>query len=260
MDNNAVMARVSTVFSIHERERVRERLLSMARTDARVVAAAAVGSLAVDEGDDWSDLDLMFAVSDNDLSDVVESWTQIVIADLVAVHLFDLTSGPTLYRVFLLPDGLELDLSFVPASEFRPGGPKFKLLFGEALERKEEPPADAEELFGYAVHHVLHARAAIERGRYWQAEYWISAVRDHALMLACLSRGLEGSYGRDFDRLPVDVRDLATASLVGSPTREELDRALGTAVAALLRESGPAGEMVEKVSAQLHQAASGRAI
>ncbi|MFL5737818.1 MAG: hypothetical protein ACJ76P_10830 [Actinomycetota bacterium] len=141
MDNNVVMARVSTVFSIHERERVRERLLDRARTDARIVAAAAVGSLAVDEGDDSSDLDLMFPVSDNDLSDVVESWTQFVIADVVAVYLFDLPSGPILYGVFLLPDGLEFDLSFVPASEFRPGGPKSSCCSGKlsSARRSRQP-------------------------------------------------------------------------------------------------------------------------
>ena len=31
--------------------------------------------------------------------------------ELEAVHLADLTRGPTTYRVFLLPDALQLDLS-----------------------------------------------------------------------------------------------------------------------------------------------------
>lgn len=85
---------------------------------------------------------------------------------------------------------LELDLSFAPASEFGAGGPKFRLLFGGAVDQ------------------ALHARVCIERGGFWQAEYWISALRDHALHLAC-RRGPDGHYGRDFDELP-DV-------LVGRP-------------------------------------------
>jgi len=37
----------------------------MASNDPRVVAGAVLGSLAHDEGDRWSDLDLMFAVAND---------------------------------------------------------------------------------------------------------------------------------------------------------------------------------------------------
>jgi hypothetical protein len=171
--------------------------------------------------------------------------------------LFDLPSGPIIYRVFLLPYCLELDLSFTRASEFRARGPKFRLLFGETVAEPEEPPASAHELFGYAVHHTLHARVAIQRGRYWQAEYWISAVRDHALALACRRRGFDGWYGRDFDRLPADVLVPVNDALVRSPDPDELDFALGSAVAALLREAAEVGEMADKVEGQLRELASG---
>ncbi len=53
------------MFSIKDRERVRDRVLQLAASDARVVAGAVVGSLALDEGDRWSDLDLTFAVADD---------------------------------------------------------------------------------------------------------------------------------------------------------------------------------------------------
>lgn len=149
--------------------------------------------------------------------------------------------------MFLLPSCLELDLSFTPASEFGAGGPKFKL---------NGSPPPAHELFGYAVHHALHARSCIERGRYWQAEYWISALRDHALALACRRQGLDGTYGRDFDELPAEVMDPFNDTLVRSLGRDELHRALGS-VAGLLRESAEAREMAEKVEGQLRELASG---
>ncbi len=228
----------------------------MASSDPRVVAGAVVGSLAHDDGDRWSDLDLMFAVADDvPVTDVLEDWSRSVVREFDGVHLFDLPSGPIIYRVFLLPGCLELDLSFTPASEFGPGGPKVRLLFGKAVERPDEPPTPAQELFGYAVHHTRHARAAIERGRYWQAEYWISAVRDHGLHLACRRRGLDGWFGRDFDRLPAEVVDPWNDALVRSLERDELHRALGSAVAALLRESAEAGEMAEKLEGQLRELA-----
>jgi len=245
------------VFDMGHRDHVRDRVLEIASSDPWVVAGAVVGSLAHDEGDRWSDLDLLFAVADEvPLSEVLEAWTTTVVREFQAVHLFDLPSGPIIYRVFLLPHGLELDLSFTRASDFRASGSTFRLLFGEADEEPDEPPPPAHELFGYAVHHTLHARVAIERGRYWQAEYWISALRDRALALACGRLGLDGWYGRDFDRLPADVLVPVNDALVRSLEPDELDRALASAVAALLRESAEVGEMADKVEGQLRELAS----
>lgn len=245
------------MFDVDDRDRVRDRVLDMASSDSRVVAGAVLGSLAHDEGDQWSDLDLMFAVADDvPVPEVLEAWSRTIVGELGGVHLFDLPSGPIIYRVFLLPGCLELDLSFTPASEFGAGGPKFRLLFGEAVEQPHEPPTPAHELFGYAVHHTLHARVCIERGRHWQAEYWISAVRDYALALACRRRALDGSYGRDFDRLPADVVGPFNDALVKSLDRDELYRALESAVAALLRESAEVGKMAEEVEGQLRELAS----
>jgi hypothetical protein len=169
------------MFGIQDRNRVRDRVLQWAESDPRVVAATAVGSLALDEGDRWSDLDLTFAVADDfSIFDVLEDWSRSLMQEFDAAHLFDLPSGPSIYRVFLLPGCLQFDLSFTPASKFGATGPRFKLLFGNSVEKPYPQPPSARELFGYAVHHALRARFCIERGRYWQAEYWISGVRDHA--------------------------------------------------------------------------------
>jgi hypothetical protein len=221
----------------------------MAADDPRVVAGAIVGSLADDRGDRWSDLDLTFAVADAvPLAEVLESWTASLVEELAAIHLFDLPSEPSIYRVLLLPTSLEVDLSFTPASAFAARGPAFRLVFGRAAEPTIPSAPPAEELFGYAVHHALHARACVERGRRWQAEYWISAVRDHALALACRRLGLDGAYGRDFDRLPEEVATSHADALVRSLQADELRRALVRAVAGLLRESADAGATAAAVT------------
>jgi hypothetical protein len=44
------------MFTLEERDRVRERVIELARRDARIVTAALVGSLAGDGGDQWSDV------------------------------------------------------------------------------------------------------------------------------------------------------------------------------------------------------------
>ena len=89
-----------------------------------------------------------------------------------------------------------------------------------------------------------------------QAEHWISAVRDKALHLACLRRGLDGWYGRDFDRLPAEVLALIREGLVRSLDAEELRRPLEVVVAALLRESTEVSDMAAKLEGQLYELAS----
>lgn len=242
------------MFSVEDRERVREHVLAMAAADSRVVAGAALGSLAHGEGDRWSDLDLMFAVADGvALSEVLEDWSLVIAREHGAIRLFDVASGSATYRVFLLPGCLQFDLSFMPARQFGGSGPNFRLLFGKAVERPRTPPPPAHELFGYAVHHALRARVCIERGRWWQAEYWISAVRHYALGLACRARGLETSYGRGFDGLPADVLDPFGDALVRSLDRDELTRALAGAVARLLAEAGEVRELAASVEGELRE-------
>ena len=226
------------MFTVEDRDRVRDRVLDLARSDARVVGGAVVGSLAHHEGDRWSDLDLTFSVADGvPMLDVLNDWTSTLVGELDAVHLFDLPSGASIYRVFLLPGCLQFDLSFTPAAEFAARGPQFRLLFGSAVDKPFVPPPSPHELFGYAVHHALRARFCIERGRFWQAEYWISGVRDYALSLACLHRDLPARNGRGFDALPADVHEAFMGAFVRSLERDELLRALRSAIAGLLREA-----------------------
>jgi hypothetical protein len=245
------------VFSVEERDRVRDRVLEMASADPRVVAGAAVGSLAESVGDRWSDLDLTFGVADGiAVAEVLDDWTRELAETFDAVHLFDLPRDSALYRVFLLPGCLQVDLSCAPASEFGARGPRFALLFGNAVEMTQPPEPAAHHLFGLAVHHAVRARFCIERGRLWQAEYWISALRDHGLELACLRAGAEAAYGRGFDALPAEALAGWEDALVRSLEREELLRALGAAVSGLLREAGEVRDVAAKVEAQLRELTS----
>jgi hypothetical protein len=196
-------------------------VLGLAERDERVVAGALAGSLAVDGADRFSDLDLTFGIADHvRVGEVLDDWTRTLIDELDAVHLAELERGPTTYRVFLLPDALQLDLSMTSAARFRPAGPRFRLLFGETTAGESETPtppvpgdlfistpAVAEDIFGWGVIYALHARSCIERGRGWQAEHYVGAVRDHALSLACLREGRPGAQARGYDDLSTDTRD-----------------------------------------------------
>jgi hypothetical protein len=242
------------MFSINDRNLIREHILQLAASDARVVAGAVIGSLALGDGDRWSDLDLTFAVADDfSIFDVLEDWTSNIVKEFDAAHLFDLSSGASIYRVLLFPGCLQFDLSLTPASKFGATSPKFKLLFGGSMEKPYPQPPSAQELFGYAVHHALRARFCIERGRYWQAEYWISGTRDYALSLACRRRGLPANQGRGFDDLPPEVRDVFASTLVATLTRDELLRALSCVINGLLGEVDEVQELAIKVEPQLRE-------
>src|SRR5437763_14991701 len=231
------------MFTVEQRDALRERVLRLAEEDERVVAGAAVGSLAVDGGDRFSDLDLTFGIADHvPVADVLNDWTRTLIDELDAVHLADLERGPTTYRVFLLRDALQFDLSMTPAAQFRPAGPRFRLLFGETAtdESERSTPPVAGDLFGWGVIYALHARACIERGRVWQAEHYVGAVRDHALSLACLRHGVVAVQARGYDELPAEVLAQFNRTLVGAAEPETLRVALAASVTALLHEGAEA--------------------
>jgi len=226
------------VFTVEQRDAVRDHVLGLAEQDERVVAGAAIGSLALGGGDGFSDLDLTFAVVDDvRVADVLEDWTRALGAELDAVQLVDLARGPTIYRVFLFPDVLQFDLSLTPAAEFRPAGPRWRTLFGQTADGETRPtPPDPLDLFGWGVIYALHSRSSIERGRVWQAEHYVCAVRDHALALACLREGLPAVQARGYDDLSAGTLARFEATHVPMPEPGALRAALAASVAALLHE------------------------
>jgi hypothetical protein len=223
------------MFSVQERDRVRGRLLELAAADPGVVGAAITGSHATGGGDRWSDIDLAFAI-DGELADALGRWTELLCGEFGALHHWDLPFGSTMYRVFLLPGGLEADLAFTPAAEFGPRGPAWRTVFGATVRPAPSAPPRGDDLVGLAWHHVLHARACIERGKPWQAEHWISALRDQVLALACLRLGHPIGYAKGADLLPPEVRASLLPTLVCSLEEAELRRALAAAAAALAAE------------------------
>lgn len=258
------------MFTVAERDALSERVLRLAEEDERVVAGAAVGSLAVDAGDRFSDVDLTFGIDDRvQVVDVLDDWTSTLVDELEGVHLVDLERGPTLYRVFLLPDALQLDLSMTPAAHFRPAGPRFRLLFGETAQSGSDDPTPpvagdlfistpslARDIFGWGVIYALHSRACIERGRLWQAEHYVGAVRDHALALACLREGRPAAQARSYDDLSAETLARSEGAHVGALEPGALRAALAASVLALTWEGAevrlPHAHVVAERLAELH--------
>ncbi len=239
---------------MEERNRVCDRLVEMGKADHRLVAGALIGSTVAGAGDRWSDLDITFGLADKtSIADVLADWTARLQREFDAVHLFDLPHQSTIYRVFLFPGNLQVDLSFTPRTEFGSLGPRFALLFGSAVERSQPRSISPQQHFGLAVHHLVRARVCIERGRLWQSEYWIAEARNQALALACHHRNLPSSYGRGFDDLPPENLKQFTKTLVGSLEKTQLLQALGGCIEALLRNSEDVSELASRIESQLRE-------
>lgn len=244
------------MFTAEDRDRIREQLLARAEADGAITGAAFTGSLATRDGDRWSDTDLVLGVR-GELAATVNNWTRWLHDALGAVHHWDLTAAPSVVRVFLLPGWLEVDLTFAPEDRFGPRGPAWRTIFGQPRQLQPFPAVDPEQLAGLVWHHALHARISIERSRWWQAEHWISAMRDHTITLACMRLGYPAHYAKGAHLLPSNLTTALQTTLVGSITEPELRRALAAAIDVVtgeLRQSHPT--LVSRLHPMLAELAS----
>ncbi len=225
------------MFTAKQRDYVRHYVLEMAQIDPRVTGGALIGSTAAGAEDNWSDIDVTFGIATgNAIETVIDDWTQVLEREFGVLNHFDLRSDSSIYRVFLLSDGLEIDVSVTPEEDFGARGPHFHTLFGSAQQLKATPPPDTKHIIGLSWHHVFHARSCIERNKPWQAEYWISEVRNHTLALSCIRLGESAAHARDVDKLPAAVTNPFADTLVRSLDELELRRALAVATMCLIAE------------------------
>src|SRR5512142_3197971 len=146
------------MFTAEQRDHVRNRVLELARADPRVTAGALTGSTAFGAGDAWSDIDVAFGIADGITPEaVLHDWTQMLDREFSVLDHFDLRSGSSIYRVFLLPGGLEVDVAVTPEEEFGARGPNFHALFGTTHQLEATQQPSASYLIGLCWHHVLHA-------------------------------------------------------------------------------------------------------
>ena len=96
------------------------------------------------------------------------------------------------------------------------------------------------DIFGWGVIYAVYARTCIERGRVWQAEHYVGAVRDHALSLACLRQGLPAVQARGYDDLSSETLARFHDAHVGTVEPGALRAALAGSVLALVHEGAEA--------------------
>jgi hypothetical protein len=62
------------------------------------------------------------------------------------------------------------------------------------------------------------SHATGDGGRWWQAEHWISAMRDHVITLACVRLGYPAHYAKGAHLLPEDLTTLWRRRSYAHPT------------------------------------------
>jgi predicted nucleotidyltransferase len=226
------------VFTVPERERLLDELVRHALADGSVTAAALVGSGARHQTDRWSDIDLALRLGpEADPVSTAQRWERYLSSGHQVADRLDVWSGTVLYRVFLLADSLQVDVSFAPAAVFASTGEPFELLFGEANPAQSPVREDAHDPVGWAWLYALHARSAIARGRPWQAVQMLDGLRERIVALACTRHGVPAHQGRGTDQLPPDLLTELSRTLVADPERSRLAAALGAAIELLLAET-----------------------
>ena len=226
------------MFTPGDRERIRAAVVDRARADQRISGGAMTGSASVGKEDEWSDIDLAFGVREGyTLDELLADFTELMYGEFGAVHHVDVPSGTWIYRVFFLGNTLQVDLAFAPAKDFGAKAETFRLLFGLSAELPKAYAPNVESIIGYAWLYALHVRSSIVRGKFWQAEYMLSGMRERVLAIACACHGLSTKEGRGFDQLPTDVLEPLRNSFVCSLDADALWPAFRCAMEGLLRET-----------------------
>lgn len=225
------------MYTPESRTAIRDSLVRRAVDDARLMGVALTGSAAIDREDRWSDIDLAVGVAAGvPVEDVIEDWSNHMRRTFGVVDTVDITSRSTVYRVFLLPDTLQVDIAFAPRAEFGALAPTFRLLAGTASDQVVFQPPAIEHLIGMAWLYALHVRSSIGRGRLLQAQHMLGGLRDHVIMLACRRHDLPAAQGRGADDLPDSLMAALAATHVAAVSAAELGTAFEQVVQLLETE------------------------
>lgn len=265
-----------TVFSVSDRDETLARVLDLLEADPRIEAAVITGSLGAGQADRWSDFDLAAVVADGAACErVAAEWVDLLYRELPVAHHYETAFETTLVRGFLLSNGLLADLAFTPRADFSVWA-AVRVAFDRtgtataaaAAPESWSPTPDWRGEAGFAFHDVLHACAAANRDRPWQALYFLQRVRNRTLALASERHGADADEFRHVDDLPPNERDPLLATLVTDLDRASLLGAIDVATRAFLDElqrgdasladrlSGPLSTFVR---ASLDEPISGRA-
>jgi predicted nucleotidyltransferase len=207
---------VTRLVTAPAREQATRALLEALRSEPRVDRLEVFGSVAEGTADRHSDLDLGVIVADGeDVTEVAADWGRRVPELLPVFHAFSEAVGGVVLRGFLLDNFLEIDLAFSHAADWDDLPQQHPDIAGRFRSKTD-----------FIWHDVLHAAAAIDRGRPWRALFYLERLRHGTIELASLRLGLDARHHKQADELPDAIRAALEPTLVGSLDSASLRTAL----------------------------------
>ena len=232
------------MYSPGDRETVLARAVELLADDQRVEAAVITGSLGVGGADRWSDFDLAGLITGGvACEEVAADWEAMAYREWPVAHHYVTEFGSTLVRGFILRNGLLADLAFTPIGDFEAWAP-VKVAFdrtGTATRIAEAwqawtPTPDWRGESGFAAHDVLHACSAANRGKRWQALYFLQRIRNRTLALAAERHGRDAEDFARVDELPPEEVERLLGTLVPDLEIPTLVQAIDVATRAFVDE------------------------
>ncbi len=185
---------MSRLFTGRERAAAADRLTAALERDPRVDSVRLAGSVAAGTADRHSDVDLVVTTArDVDVDRLAADWTIRLPELLPVVHHFADRVGEIRVRGFLVEGYLEVDLAFGRAADVEAA---------VTTASPDDPGARAGEAIDFIWHDVLHAGAAIDRGRPLRAMWYLDRLRERTVDLAALRVGLDSHHFKQVDELP----------------------------------------------------------
>ena len=212
------------LFTAKKRERTTTQAVSELTKVAGVDRVFPFGSIARGTADRHSDVDIAVVVAEAaEVSAVAAECTELLLDTLPVFHYFEQDLGIAEVRGFLLDSFLEIDLAIG-----RPG----------AVEAASElQPLDVQGKLDFIWHDVIHAAAALDRGRPWRALWYVERLRSGALELACNRLALDSRHFAGVDDLPRESLAAAAAGISPSLADPDLWSALRGATDAIFSEA-----------------------
>ncbi len=212
-----------SLFTAEEREAAAARLVAALGEVAGVARVFRLGSTTSGTADRHSDIDIAVVIAPNaEVAQVAAQCTDVALRLLPVFHHFAEEFGGFEMRGFLLESFLEVDVGVA-----RPGEVEAEL---------DLPPLDVEAKLDFSWHDVIHAAAAIDRGRPWRALWYVERLRNGSLELAAASLRINAHHFAGIDELPPETLTRAEQAIPRSLSESEIWRALRAATVALFAE------------------------
>ncbi len=247
-----------SLFSVEERKRIMDYIISFTKSYEHIVALVAVGSESYGFYDELSDLDFVIAIDSNENMEMVMEYVKSQL-DKCLNYIYFKQSPQKRLQVYLSDNYLEIDIGYGAYTSAAATKKHWKVLFdkSETVEKAMRASWEGKianenetnelsqrlaECSDSVWHNLMLAAVAIKRGQYWRAYTELEFVRKWLIELLCYRYSLDSDRNREVDKLPEAELSVLNKTLVSSLNKDALWRSLDALVDAVYTELESYGE------------------